>query len=223
MQKITNSRQFSKLTFTFVEREDHETQCLAPVLLDKQGQCICPNLYCARARRSSYRRGNFVSTSAELHDHGDERWPTEMTSNAYFRGQLGKVMAKRTRTIWDSKVFFSRRSNTDGVLTQELSEHWPVLLPGRVGGMPLSANRGVRGHYQSSVREQWEELREQVCHGRRGVHSGQAHWRAALRSLRWVVLMSSLVRDVITGLWCHCRMTSHLLVVIVRRHFPIFR
>ena len=28
----------------------------------------------------------FISTFSELHVHGDERWPTEVTSNAYFRG-----------------------------------------------------------------------------------------------------------------------------------------
>ena len=41
---------------------------------------------CALGKWSLHSRWNFISTFAELHVHGDERWPTEVTSSTYFRG-----------------------------------------------------------------------------------------------------------------------------------------
>ena len=41
---------------------------------------------CTRKTELSCARWNFISTFTELHAHSDERWPTEVTSNTYFRG-----------------------------------------------------------------------------------------------------------------------------------------
>ena len=41
---------------------------------------------CLTLQDLAKKRWNFISTSIELHGHGDERWPTEVTSNTHFRG-----------------------------------------------------------------------------------------------------------------------------------------
>ena len=40
---------------------------------------------CALGQWSLHSRWNFISTFTELHVRGDQRWPTEVTSNTYFR------------------------------------------------------------------------------------------------------------------------------------------
>ena len=49
-------------------------------------ECICRNISFAPGKWSLHSRWNFISTFTDLHVHGDERWPTEVTSNTYFRG-----------------------------------------------------------------------------------------------------------------------------------------
>ena len=44
-----------------------------------------PCWICTKRKRSLHSRWNFLSTFTELHSHGDERWPTAVTSNTYFR------------------------------------------------------------------------------------------------------------------------------------------
>ena len=53
---------------------------------DTSVKCICRNINCAQGKWRLHSRWNFPSTFTELHVHGDERWPTEVTSNTYFRG-----------------------------------------------------------------------------------------------------------------------------------------
>ena len=49
-------------------------------------KCICRNISCALGKWSLHSRWKFISTFTELHVHGDERWPTEVTSNTYCPG-----------------------------------------------------------------------------------------------------------------------------------------
>ena len=42
------------------------------------------SISCAQGKRSLYSRWNVILTFIELHDHGGERWPTEVTSKTYF-------------------------------------------------------------------------------------------------------------------------------------------
>ena len=60
-----------------------ETQYLASTHIDKLVQCSCRNINCAQGKRSIHARWNFISRSLSLHGYGDERWPTEATSNKY--------------------------------------------------------------------------------------------------------------------------------------------
>ena len=41
---------------------------------------------CAQGKWSLHSRWNFISTFTELHVHGDERWPMQVTSKTYFCG-----------------------------------------------------------------------------------------------------------------------------------------
>ena len=46
---------------------------------------------------------NFISTSTELDGHGNERWPTEVTSNTYHRGApmtQSSLVCVRTAAHW---------------------------------------------------------------------------------------------------------------------------
>ena len=64
--------------YTFVSRQDlaNNTQNRYVQVV----QCVCRNLNCAQRKRSVYTGWNSVSTFTELPDHGDERWPTEVTN-----------------------------------------------------------------------------------------------------------------------------------------------
>ena len=63
-----------------------ETQYLASILSNAFVKCICRNIRCALGKWSLHSWWNFFSTFTEFRVHGDERWPTEVTSNTYFRG-----------------------------------------------------------------------------------------------------------------------------------------
>ena len=43
---------------------------------------------CTIGKWSLHSRWNFITTFTKLHVHGDERWPTEVTSDTCFRGAL---------------------------------------------------------------------------------------------------------------------------------------
>ena len=60
----------------------YESQYLASVLSDTFVKCInVATISCAQGKRSLHSRSNFISTFTQLHVHGDERWPMEITSN----------------------------------------------------------------------------------------------------------------------------------------------
>ena len=63
-----------------------ETQYLASILSDTFIKCICHNTSCTLGKWSLHSRWNFISAFTELHVHGGECWPVEVTSNTYFRG-----------------------------------------------------------------------------------------------------------------------------------------
>ena len=66
------------------KRQRQETENFAWILTDKSVQCTCGNMNCAQGKRSLHSRCNFISTFTELRGHSRERWPTEVTSNAFF-------------------------------------------------------------------------------------------------------------------------------------------
>ena len=66
-------------------RLSQENQYLASILSNTFVTCICHNISCALGKWSLHSRWNFISTFTELRVHGDEHWPTEVTSNTYFR------------------------------------------------------------------------------------------------------------------------------------------
>ena len=67
-------------------KHSQESHYLASILSHTFVECICRNISCALGKWSLYSRWNFISTFTELHLHGDERWPTEVTSTTYSRG-----------------------------------------------------------------------------------------------------------------------------------------
>ena len=82
-----------------------KTQYLASILSDTFVKCIYHNISCALGKWSLHSRWNFISTFAKLHVHGDERWPTEVTSNTYFRGALWSLFMNRELTLSTCALF----------------------------------------------------------------------------------------------------------------------
>ena len=89
-----------------------ETQSLASILSDTFVKCICRNISCALGKWSLQSRWNFISTFTELHVHGDERWPTEVTpirisavSHACGKNSPGQ---NRLATKWGTKGMENR-------------------------------------------------------------------------------------------------------------------
>ena len=90
--------------------DTQDTQYSASILTDELVQCICRNPKCAQGQRSGlYSTWNSTSIFNELHGHGDERWPTEVTSDTCFvvcpyrwsRSLGGKVSCcGHCRTSW---------------------------------------------------------------------------------------------------------------------------
>ena len=58
------------------------------LLSDTFLKCVCRNINWVPGKWSLHSKWNFISTFTELHVHDDERWPTEVTSNTYFRSVL---------------------------------------------------------------------------------------------------------------------------------------
>ena len=81
LHKMTNS------SAVFIARIQlsRESQYLASILSDTFVKCICRDISRVLGKWSLHSRWNVISTFTELHVHGNERWPMEVTSNTYFR------------------------------------------------------------------------------------------------------------------------------------------
>ena len=55
-------------------------------VLCRAATSIWRNINCVQGSRSLHSRTNYISTFILLHGHGDERWPTEVTSHIISRG-----------------------------------------------------------------------------------------------------------------------------------------
>ena len=78
----TVARVHARLTL----KRSQETHYLASTLSDTFVKCICRSISCALGKWSFHSRWNLYRLLVSLHVHGDERWPTEVTSNTYFPG-----------------------------------------------------------------------------------------------------------------------------------------
>ena len=97
---------------------------------------------------SFHSRWNFISTFTELHVHGDERWPLEVTSNTYFRGvchcsvRLTKATTKRAaKSEWNRthpRVLPLVRHGDD-VSVEQVLPLWLRVPPGQ----PLARGNGL--------------------------------------------------------------------------------
>ena len=74
-----------KGSFDSSSKLSQETQYLASILSDTFVKYIRRNISCVQGKQCLHSRWNFISTSTELHGHGDERWPIDVTSKTYFR------------------------------------------------------------------------------------------------------------------------------------------
>ena len=74
---------FWKLVPMFIKHQDcQETENSALILPDKLVPYIChKHKYHGQGTQSLHSGWNFTSSFTELHDHGNEHWPTEVTSN----------------------------------------------------------------------------------------------------------------------------------------------
>ena len=84
---MTNSRAVFLARFhaCWTSKLRQEAQYLASILPNTFVKCIRRNISCAPGKWCLHASWNFTSTFTELHVHGDERWPMEVTTNTYFR------------------------------------------------------------------------------------------------------------------------------------------
>ena len=63
-------------------------------------KCNCRNISWALGIWSLHSKGNFISIFIELHVHGNERWPMEVTSNTHYVFLISYVGAIFSKPVW---------------------------------------------------------------------------------------------------------------------------
>ena len=129
LHKKTNSRQFWEFVFTFVKRWElakNSILTVASILADTLVRYICRNIIGAQGKRSLHWRWSFISTFAELHGHGDECWPTEVTWYVqYFRGVRIARMLSPAAFCLSEQFHRSPRAGWDwSVVSQAIPDYY---------------------------------------------------------------------------------------------------
>ena len=136
-------------------------QYVASILSNTFIKCICRSISCALGKWSLHSRWNFTSTFTELHVHGDERWPTEVTSNTYFRG----VYPNR---YFENGTVLKNYAHCFAILMRlrQLCLH-PVLCARAVQSLETAENI-LRGEYCASTHSEIHlYIRRQLAEGGR--------------------------------------------------------
>ena len=117
-------------------------QYLALILIDRLLERVCCNLNCAQGKRSLHSRRNFISISTAIHDHDDDRWPTEVTQNTSLFGDVTGEPDGTLRRIMNVMIHVSRKA-ANGCHRNELGRiSSTIRCPNRGGNLRVRSCRG---------------------------------------------------------------------------------
>ena len=93
LHKMINPRVvvIARIHACWTSKLSQETRYLDSIISATFAECICRNISCALGKWSLHSRWNSIATFTELHVHGDERWPTEVTSYIFPLANGGDV------------------------------------------------------------------------------------------------------------------------------------